>query len=123
MLEFYHRLARRLYAWRQAFWLLCGLAVALFAVALLRPGPLDGQALSLAAITLLIWSVCVLTLAYSFMAPLPTAGPDAGWFRRIGIRVRRGLLWLMALALTALTGLVLLVSLRFVAALARGWSS
>ncbi len=119
MLDFYHRLARRLYSARQALWLLGALAVAMFAGALLFEGVGD-QSATLGAIAVLLWSISLLTLAYTFTAPPPAAGPEAGWFARLAIRIRRGLLWLMALAMTLLTGLVVIASLRIAALLVRG---
>jgi hypothetical protein len=120
MLDFYHRLARRLYGYRWVLWLLCGLAVALFSGALLFRGTADDQWATLGAIAVLLWTICLLTLAYSFNAPLPAAGPEAGWFARQAIRIRRGFLWLMALAMSLLTGLVIFASLRIAAVLVRG---
>lgn len=120
MLDFYHHLARRLYGIRWALWLLCGLAVALFAGVLLFGGVAAEQSVSLGAIAVLLWAICLLTLAYSFAAPPPAAGPEAGWFTRQGIRIQRGFLWLMALAMTLLTGFVIYASIRIAAALVRG---
>jgi hypothetical protein len=120
MLDFYHRLARRLYRYRLALWLLCVSAVALFAGAVLRRVPIDDQWATLGAIAVLLWAICLLTLAYSFNAPPPAAGPKAGWFARQAVRIRRGFLWLMALAMTLLTGLVIFASIRIAAVLVRG---
>lgn len=121
MLEFYHRLARRLHRWRAALWLMCAGAVALFAGALLRSGPpVDDRWATLGAIALLLWAICLLTLAYGFNVPLPAAGAKAGWFARGKVRIRRAFLWLMALAMTLLTGFVIFASLRIVALLMRG---
>ncbi len=120
MLDFCHRLARRLYRYRLALWMLSVTAVALFAGALLRQGAVDGQWATLGAIAVLLWAICLLTLAYSFRAPLPAAGPETGWFTRQTIRIRRGFLWLMALAMLLLTGLVIFASVRIATVLVRG---
>ncbi len=120
MLDYYHRLARRLYRYRLVLWGLSVGAVALFAGAVLRQGAVDDQWATLGAIAVLLWSICLLTLAYSFRAPLPVAGAGAGWFTRQTIRIRRGFLWLMALAMTLLTGLVIFASVRIAAVLVRG---
>lgn len=120
MLEICHRLAQRLYRYRLALWMLSVAAVALFAGALLRQDAVDGQWATLGAIAALLWAICLLTLAYSFSAPLPAADAEAGWFTRLTIRIRRSLLWLMALAMLLLTGLVIFASIRIAAVLVRG---
>lgn len=113
MLDIYHRLARRLYGYRWALWLLCGIAVAVFAGAVLLPDVVgDERTITLGALVLLVWAICLMTLTYSFTAPLPAAGPDSGWLARKLIRLRRGFLWLMALAMSLLTVLVVILSFR-----------
>ena len=93
----------------------------MFAGAVLRLGAIDDQRATLGAITVLLWAIGLLTLAYSFREPLPVSAPGAGWFTRQKIRIRRGFLWLMALAMTLLSGLVVFVSIRIAALLVRGW--
>ena len=114
MLTFYHRLAQRLLRYRPVLWLLCIGAVAASLAAVFAVPGADGGRYTFGAIALLMWAVCLLTVSYGFTAPPPAAEPGSRLFARMGVRIRRGLLWLMALLMTALSILVAFVTLRAV---------
>jgi len=112
MLRFYHRLARRLYPARLAVWALCLAAVAAFAATLFTAGGGRDELYMLGSVTVFLWTLGALVTTYIFVAPLPSAGPEAGLVARVKAAAKRGFLWLLAVVMTALTGLVVFVSAR-----------
>ncbi len=112
MLNFYHRLAVRLRPWRAALWLACALAVAgVLAPMFLVAGETGGRYV-FTAITALMWLVALLMVSHGFAAPPPVLAPGLSFRGRWGVRIRRAALWTMALLMTALSALVVFVSLR-----------
>lgn len=112
MLTFYHRLARWLYRYRPALWLLCvGALAAVLATIFLASGSASGR-YGFGAVALLMWSVCLLTVTYGFAAPPPSVQPGSRLFARIGVRIRRGVLWSMAAVMTLLSGVVVFATSR-----------
>lgn len=102
MLEFYHRLALRLWPWRVLFWVLAALAVAVFLLSLFGPVAWRGELLTVAALALAQWAVIAGGLLYGLRQPLPQAGAGAGWWLRLRVRIRRLGLAAFALLLTLL---------------------
>ena len=119
MLAFYHGIATRLYGLRLLLWLLCALALGAFAGALALGDGRGDPVLMLASVTLLMWMLCVIVVTYSFAGPLPTAGPEARLWQRLRASLKRGVLWLVAILMSVLTGLVLFASLRAAGLLVR----
>lgn len=119
MIEFFHRLGRRLWRWRGLLWAACALGVVAVPAAILGVRE-DGAHYVFAALALLMWAVCLLMTAYGFAAPPPTIEPGAGWLRRWRVRVRRAGLHFAAVLTVVLTLLVSYTSLRALLMLLRG---
>lgn len=118
MLSLFHRLALRLHAERAALWGLAVLAVIAFVVTVFVLQE-DGQRFTFAAVALLLWSVCLLTIANVFVDPPPVVRAGAGIVARAVVRLRRAVLWVMALFMAGLTGLVVFTTVRAVGLLVR----
>ena len=82
-------------------------------------GPESGP-YTFGAIVLLMWAICLLTIAHGFAAPPPSVPTGAGLIARIKVRVRRAALWSMGALMTLLSGLVLFVTFRAAAMWIRG---
>lgn len=120
MLAFYHRLALWLHGCRRALWIVAGCAIAVFCAAIfLVPGHGAG-AYAFSSLTLLMGAICLLTIAYSFRAPVPGIDPGARWTGRLKVRTRRACLWLMAALMTALSAMVVFMTLRALGIWMRG---
>lgn len=102
MLEFYHRLAQRLWPWRAVFWSLAAAAVIAFGVGLFGPVAWRGEVLTVAALALALWAVIAGGLVYGLRQPLPAATADMGWWVRLKLRIRRFGLACFALMLSLL---------------------
>lgn len=112
VLEFYNRLARRFHVHRPLLWLISGFTAAVAAGTLFLSGGSTDEAYTLASITVLMWSLCLIMVTYGFSAPLPCIDSNAGLLARLKLRAKLGFLWLMAIVTTALSLLVAFVSLR-----------
>lgn len=119
MIDFFHRLGRRLWRWRGLLWAL-GVLGALAVPAAVLGVREDGAHYVFAALALLMWAVCLLMTAYGFAAPPPTIEPGARWLRRCQVRVRRAGLHFAAVLTVVLTLLVAYASLRALLMLLRG---
>ena len=112
MLEFYNRIAKRLYGFRSAIWVLSVLSVAAFAgVLFLAGGVIDGS-YALAALTLLLWSLWMLAFAYGFVEPVPAVDPAARFWTRLRARLKLGFLWMLAVAMAGLMIVAVIMTVR-----------
>ena len=114
MLEFYNGLAKRIYPFRFLLWLLASVAVAVFGGAVFLS---NEELYTLGSITFLLWILLLISFTYTFMAPLPVVDPDARLTQRLTARLRRGLLWLLAVSLTLLCCAAAFMSFRAVSIL------
>jgi hypothetical protein len=112
MLKFYVALANRLYGARAVAWILAALGVAGFGATLFFPKGKADEAYMLLSIVLLLWSICLLVVIYTFIKPLPVIGHGEGFFSRLKKRLARGLRWVMAWTMTLLCLAVVYVSFR-----------
>lgn len=119
MLEFYHRLALRLYPLRFLFWMLGGLGIAAFAATLFGPGPWREEVYNVVAMTVLLWAVLGGSVVHGFAATLPAASEGAGRGQRFWIGLQRAALGLFALFLSGLALAVLFATTRAVGMLLR----
>ena len=110
LLDFYARIARPVARWRVVLWFVLFAATGLFLFDLLRPSGAEGRVpLSLIVV---LWAGFLIAVGRCF-AELPApVDPQARFRSRLVTRIKRGLLWLLAIATTALFGLVALLSLR-----------
>jgi len=114
ILAVYNRLAKRLYGLRSILWALGILSVGAFAgVLFLADGSIDGS-YALAALTFLLWALWLLALAYGFFEELPLVDSASGFWARLGTRLRRGFLWIVAFGLAALLIVAVSLTLRTV---------
>lgn len=111
MLGSTQKIGRLLYRIRRVFVLAAaGAAVGLgFAVF----HPRAGQGAMLVALTVLLWSVFLLALGQAFARPPPAVADDDRLIARLGIRLRRGLLGLLAVAVLALGAVLVWLTFRF----------
>lgn len=112
MLKFYSVLASRLHRVRLVVWLLAVLSVAGFSTTVFFSEGKADEAYMLASIALLLWSLCLLVIVYTFIHPLPVVADGDGFFRRIGKKLIRGMRWVMAWTMTLLCLVVVYVSFR-----------
>jgi hypothetical protein len=120
MLNLFHALGRRLHRARSVLWALAAGAALLFAAAVLVMDAASSQGWLLGCVTVLLWCISALSVAYGFSGGLPTAEAGAGWFRRLRVTLARAYLWLMALLMTVASVGVLWVSLRSIGIALRG---
>jgi uncharacterized MAPEG superfamily protein len=110
LLTFFYRIAQPLYRFRWVLWVLLLIAGGLFAAAVL--GIVAGEDLPLASFLACLWMGFVIAFANAFMAPIPEIRSGAGWLSRLKVRLRRGLLWLIAVGTVILFAFVVLFSIR-----------
>ncbi len=112
MLDFYHRLALRLWPVRWLFWLLGGCGAAAFAATLFGPTQWRVEVYNVSAMTTLLWAVLGIAVSYGFAAPLPERKPGAGAGARLWTGLQRGFLMLFALFVTGFALAVVFATLR-----------
>ena len=112
LINFYAWIARPIARWSILLWLILAVAAGFFLFDLLRPSGADGRVpLSLIVV---LWAGFLIAVGRCF-AELPApVDPQARFPARLAARIKRGLLWLLAIATTALFGLVALLSVRAV---------
>lgn len=119
MLEFYARITRRLYPWRAIFWVLAVASVVAFGATVLTSGGGDDSPRLVLAVAVLLWSLSLLMIVYTFIHPLPVIEAGDGWFARLGKRLGRLALWLLAWTMTGLGLFVLYVTIKAVSIIVR----
>lgn len=112
MLKFYVALANRLHRARSIVWLVAIFAVGGFGATLLFSQSKADEAYMLASIALLLWSLCLLVVVYTFNQPLPLIEREDGFFNRVKKKLALGMRWVMAWTMTLLCVAVLYVSFR-----------
>jgi hypothetical protein len=108
----YHRLARRLYPFRVLIGALGVGAVAAFSAVTLAYGQTVEPLYALAALTLLLWALWLLSVAFIFVEPAPELDPSAPFRRRVATRFRRGLFFVLALLSTVLLLVAVVMAVR-----------
>lgn len=112
MLRFYTVVANRFYGLRALVWLLTIFSVGGFGATLFfSQGKLDVSYM-LFFIILLLWSLCLLILVYTFIKPLPVIEEGERFLSRIKKRLVLAVRWALAWTLTLLCLGVVYVSLR-----------
>jgi hypothetical protein len=112
MLDFFHRLARRLVPYEILLWGLVLSCVGVFVAVLLMSTAPRENALALVSITALVWALLLITILRTFAVPETPLEPGTSLWSKCKWRLRRGLLWLLALTLAALCAAVTVFSLR-----------
>ncbi|MGI9258089.1 MAG: hypothetical protein ACR2QQ_04585 [Gammaproteobacteria bacterium] len=108
----FHRLARWLYPFRVLIGAIGVGAVAAFSAVTLAYGGDVEPLYALAALTLLLWALWLLSVAFIFVEPAPELDPSAPFRRRVAIRFRRGLVLVLALLATALLFVAVAMTVR-----------
>lgn len=119
MLEFYFRITRRLYPWRAVFWVLTVASVVAFGATVLFSGGGDDSPWLVPAVAVLLWSLSLLLIVYTFIHPLPVIDPGDRWFARLRKRLARFACWLLAWAMTGACLFALYVTLKAAMIIAR----
>ena len=112
MLRFYARIAGPISRWNVVLWLVLLASAGLFLVDLVRPDGAGGRVpLSLIVV---LWAGFLIAVGRCFAVLPAPVDPQAKFGARFAARTKRALLWLLALATTALFGLVAFLSMRAV---------
>ncbi len=114
MLTFFYRLAQRLYRLRVVLWVVGATSVALFAGALFLSGGTIDAAYALVSLTLLLWTLWLLAVSYCFVEPAPVLDTGARFWARAKVKLRRAMLWTLAVAMILLFGLAIVMTTRAV---------
>ena len=92
-------------------WVLLALAaIPLIGVSVVENPWLADDRWLMPAVVALCWSLTLLSFGRLFESVPPPANKGMPWRRRIARRLRRGMLWLLGLAMIGLSGAVLLLS-------------
>ncbi len=110
LLNFYARIARPLSRFAVVLWLVLFAAAGLFLFDLFRPTGAEGRVpLSLIVV---LWAGFLIAVGRCFAVLPEPVDPQARFSARLMARIKRGLLWLLAIATTVLFALVALLSVR-----------
>ena len=112
MLKFYTVVANRFYGMRAVIWLLTISGVGGFGATLFFSRGGADEAYMLFFTVLLLWSLCLLIVVYTFIKPLPVIKEGERFLTRMKKRLVLGVRWAMAWTLTLLCLGIVYVSLR-----------
>ena len=112
MLKFYTALASRVYRGRVLVWFLAALGVAGFGATLISSQSKADEAYMLMSLMLLLWSLCLLVVVYTFIRPVPCTRGDEAFLKRVRKRLARGVRWVLAWTMTLLCLALVYVSFR-----------
>ena len=112
MLRFYTVVANRFYGLRALIWLLAISGVGGFGATLFFSKGKVNEAYMLFFVVLLLWSLCLLIVVYTFIKPLPVIEEGERFLSRMKKRLVLAVRWAMAWTLTLLCLGVVYVSLR-----------
>ncbi len=112
MLQFYTRIGRPLYRFRLLLWLLAAIAAGIFVSGMFRSA--DSQSYLLASFVLSLWAVLLIAVGHSFCEPPPIVDRNDRLMTRLATRVKRGMLWLLAILTTGIFAFVGFLSIRAV---------
>ncbi|MFL2546731.1 MAG: hypothetical protein ACJ0SL_05145 [Candidatus Rariloculaceae bacterium] len=114
MLKLFTQVATQLFGIRRLLWTLgVGSIMAFIGVLFLADGAIDGS-YALAALSLLLWSLWALALAYAFIEPAPVIDPAARLRTRFAVRLKRIWLWVLALLMAGLMIVAVIMTMRTV---------
>lgn len=112
LLNFYTRIAGPISRWSVVLWLVLAAAAGLFLFDLFRPDSAESRVpLSLIVV---LWAGFLIAVGRCFAVMPAPVDPQAKFAARLTARIKRTLLWLLALATTLLFGLVAFLSVRAV---------
>ena len=112
MLRFYVALANWLHRARAIVWLFAVLGVGGFGATLFFSQGEADEAYMLVSLAVLLWSICLLMVVYTFNKPLPLIEHEEEFFSRVKKRLALGMRWVMAWTMTLLCLVVVYVSFR-----------
>ena len=115
MLDAYTNLAKTLYRVRAPLWGATALFVLTVIGLLLFYRGAHDDALLLGTLTCVLWSLSLIALAHAFVSPTPQVDPNDSFFHRGATRLKRGVRWLMAFAVTGLFVMILFFLARVLA--------
>ena len=117
MLEFYSRVAKQLYGFRRAFWLIAAAGVVSFVTLIFLPDLAAGPIYAFLAATITLWSLFLIVVVNGFSTPIPVIEPGLGLLVRIKIKLRRAVLTVSAVFLTVAALVIFSFTFRAVVSL------
>ncbi len=118
LINFYAWIARPISRWSVLLWVVLFAAAGFFVFDLFRPTGAGGRVpLSL---IIVLWAGFLIAVGRCFARLPAPVDPQARFLARLAARIKRGFLWLLAIATTALFILVAVLSVRAVGMHLRG---
>ncbi|MCZ6773001.1 MAG: hypothetical protein O7G83_13635 [Proteobacteria bacterium] len=102
MLEFYGRIARRLQGAKPIFRVIAALGAVVFFALIFLPGVPAGPTYAFLAITIALWSFFLVLVVDLFSMPVPVIEPGFSLLARFRIRLRRAMLLISAVVVSAM---------------------
>jgi len=112
MLTFFYRLAQWLYRFRVVLWIVGATSTALFSGTLFLSDGTLTAAYALVSLTLLLWVLWLLAVAYCFFEPAPVPDSGARLWTRAKVKFRRATVWILAIVMSLFFGLVIVMTTR-----------
>jgi hypothetical protein len=109
MIERLQRIATILARFRLPLFVLAGFSLVVFVISVLDNPLLDNDGLLMPAILVFCWALMLYSTGELFQEIPDKAGSEATFRRRMGVRVRRGILWILGLlTIVSAAGLLIL---------------
>jgi len=110
MIERLQRIATILARFRLAIFVLAGFSLLVLVLSVLDNPLLDGDTLLMPAILGFCWALMLYSTAELFQVIPDKAGREATFRRRMAVRVRRGILWVLGILSLASTAALLVLT-------------
>ncbi len=110
MIDRLARVARLVRKWGWLCWLLAFAAAAMMAASVIPNPWLAGDRWLMLGVVALCWALALLSFGRLFESVPPPATAKMPWRERLGRRMKRGLLWLLGVAMIGLAGAIVLLS-------------
>ena len=109
MIEQLQRIATILARFRLPIFMLAGFSLVVLVLSVLNNPLLDNDGLLMPAILGFCWALMLYSTGELFQEIPDKAGSEATFYRRIGVRVRRGIIWILGLlTIVSAAGLLIL---------------
>ena len=112
MFAFCNQLAKQFYYVRLVLWFFSFMSLVVFAGVLFFGDNSINSSYALASLTALLWVLWMLAFAYGFVEPIPVIDPAAGFWTRLWMRLKLGLLWVLAVVLAGLMVVAVVLTFR-----------
>ena len=118
LINFYAWIARPISRWSVVLWVVLFAAAGFFLFDLFRPSGAEGRVPP--SLIVVLWAGFLIAVGRCFAVVPAPVDPQARFRARLVARIKRGLLWLLAISTTVLFGLVALLSVRAIGMYLRG---